>query len=169
MSHFQLHEVYKPPESSKIIQSHLCCLLDTTSTRPASTSAAASDVTCPDVEAVPVSPCLCTPRGLKTFTHKSTALPRLCLPNALLPFTRKSTRDVLASAPLTFTRKSTALPRLCFSIVTLQFHSQVTTNVLSKCTPKNVLSKCTVKLVLLASSLLTSSHSGQACHCGAVS
>ena len=37
-------------------------------------------------------------------------------------------------------------------------------NVLSKCTPKNVLSKCTVKLVLQASSLLTSSHSGQACH-----
>ena len=37
-------------------------------------------------------------------------------------------------------------------------------DVLSKCTPKNVLSKCTVKLVLQASSLLTSSHSGQACH-----
>ena len=48
--------------------------------------------------------------------------------------------------------------------------SRLTTqDVLSKCTPKNVLSKCTVKLVLQASSLLTSSHSGQAYHCGAVS
>ena len=44
-----------------------------------------------------------------------------------------------------------------------------TQDVLSKCTPKNVLAKCTVKLVLQASSLLTSFHSGQACHCGAVS
>ena len=47
------------------------------------------------------------------------------------------------------------------------FPSYLTTqDVLSKCTPKNVLSKCMVKLVLQASSLLTSSHSGQACHCG---
>ena len=37
-------------------------------------------------------------------------------------------------------------------------------DVLSKCTPKNVLAKCMVKLVLQASSLLTSSHSGQACY-----
>ena len=43
-----------------------------------------------------------------------------------------------------------------------------TQDVLWKCTPKNVLSKCTVKLVLQASSLLTSSHSGQACHRGTV-
>ena len=77
------------------------------------------DVPFLDVEAVPVSPCLCPPRGLKTFTHKSTALPRLCLPNGLLTFTHKSTQDVLASAPPTFTRKSTALPRLCLPPVTL--------------------------------------------------
>ena len=37
---------------------------------------------------------------------------------------------------------------------------------LSKCTPKNVLPKCTVKFVSYASSLLTSSHSGQARYCG---
>ena len=43
-----------------------------------------------------------------------------------------------------------------------------TQDVLSKCTPKNVLSKCMVKFVLQASSLLTWSHSGQACHCGTV-
>ena len=87
------------------------------------------DVTFPDLEAVPVSPCLCPPRGLKTFTRKLTALPRLCLPNALLPFTRKSTRDVLASAPLTFTRKSTQVSRranqvhLCLSLAG-QLHFQ---------------------------------------------
>ena len=94
------------------------------------------DVPCPDVKAVPVSPCLCPPRGLKTFTHKLTALPRLCLPNRLLTFTLKSTQDVLASAPLTFTRTSTAPPRLRLPIVTFDFHSQVNTNVLSKCTPR---------------------------------
>ena len=101
----------------------------------------------PNVEGVPVSSCLCPPRGLKTFTSKSTALPRLCSPNGLLNFTRKSTQDVLANAPLTFTRKSTAPPRLCLPIVTFDFHSQVNTNVLSKCTPRNVLPKCTVKFI----------------------
>ena len=105
------------------------------------------DVPCPDVEAVSVSPCFCPPRGLKTFTRKSTALPRLCLPNGLLTFTRKSTQDVLASAPPTFTRKSSTPPRLCLPIVTFDFHSQVNTNVLSKCTPKNVLPKCMVKFI----------------------
>ena len=105
------------------------------------------DAPCPDVEAVPVSPCLCPPRGLKTFTRKSTARPRLCLKNGLLTFTFKSTQDVLASAPQTFTRKSTTPPRLCLPIVTFDFHSQVNTNVLSKCTPKNVLPKCTVKFI----------------------
>ena len=48
----------------------------------------------------------------------------------------------------------------------LYFHSQVNTNMLSKCTPKNVLPKCTVKFISKASPLLTSSHLGQACHCG---
>ena len=71
------------------------------------------DVPCPDVKVVPVSPCLCPPRGLQTFTRKSTAPPSSCLPNTLLTFTRKSTQDVLASAPLTFTHKSTAPPRSC--------------------------------------------------------
>ena len=124
------------------------------------------DVPFPDVEGVPMSPCLCPPRGLKTFTRKSTALPRLCLPNGLLTFTHKSTQGVLANAAPTFTRKSSAPPRLCLPIVTFDFDSQVNMNVLSKCTPKNVLLKCTVKFVSKASSLLTSSHSGQARHCG---
>ena len=38
LSHFQLHEVYKPPESSKIIQSSTCLHLDNTSPRLVSTS-----------------------------------------------------------------------------------------------------------------------------------
>ena len=84
----------------------------------------------------------------------------------LLTFTHKLTQDVLASAPLTFTCKSTAPPRSCLPNVTVDFRSQVTTNVLSKCTPKNVQPKCTVKFISEASSLLSSSHSGQACHCG---
>ena len=124
------------------------------------------DVPCLDVEAVPVSPCLCPPIGLQTFTRKSTALPRLCLPNGLLTFTCKSTQDMLANAPPTFTRKSSAPPRLCLLIVTFDFHSQINTNVLSKCTPKNVLPKRTVKFISKASLLQTSSHSGQARHCG---
>ena len=53
----------------------------------------------------------------------------------------------------------------CACHLCLYFHSQVNTNVLSKCTPKNVLPKCMVKFISKASSLLTSSHSGQACHC----
>ena len=122
------------------------------------------DVPFPDIETVPVSPCLCPPRGLKIFTHKSTALPRLCLPNGLLTFTHKSTQDVLASAPLTFPHKSTAPPRLCLPPVTLP-SLEVNTNVLSKCAPKNVLPKCTVKFISKASSPLTSCHSGQALHC----
>ena len=73
---------------------------------------------------------------------------------------------MLANAPPTFTCKSSAPPRLCLPIVTFDFHSQVDMNVLSKCTPKNVLPKCTVKFISKASSLLTSSHSGQARHCG---
>ena len=105
------------------------------------------DVPFPDIEAVPMSPCLCPARGLKTLTRKSTALPRLCLPNGLLTFTRKTTQDVLASAPLTFTRKSTVPTRLYLPIVTFDSHSQVNTHVLSKCTPKNVLPKCTVKFI----------------------
>ena len=80
-------------------------------------------------------------------------------------FTHKSTQDVLASAPPTFTHKSTALPRLCLPLVTLLSLTSHT-NVLSKCTPKNVLPKCTVMFISKASSLLTSSHSGQARHCG---
>ena len=42
LSHFQPHEVYKHPDSSQIIQSCLCCLLDTTSTRSAFTSTSAA-------------------------------------------------------------------------------------------------------------------------------
>ena len=89
------------------------------------------EVPYPDVEAVPVSPSLCPPRGLKTPTRKSTALPRLCLPNVFLTFTRKSTQDVLASAPLTFTRKSTALPRLCLPNGLLTFTRKSTQDVLA--------------------------------------
>ena len=37
LSHFQLHEVYKPPESSKIIQSSTCLCLDNISPRLVST------------------------------------------------------------------------------------------------------------------------------------
>ena len=124
------------------------------------------DVPFPAVEAVPVSPCLRPPRGLKTFTRKSTALPKLCLPNGLLTFTRKSTQDVLANAPPTFTPKSSAPPRLCLPILIFDFHSQVNMNMLSKCTPKNVLPKCSVKFISKASSLLTLFHLGQTRHCG---
>ena len=105
------------------------------------------DVPRPDVEDVPVSPCLCPPRGLKTFACKLTARSRLCSPNRLLTFTRKSTQDVLASASLTFTHKSIAPPRLCLPIVTFDFNSHVNMKLLSKCTPKNVLPKCTVKFI----------------------
>ena len=56
--------------------------------------------------------------------------------------------------------------KIVLANVTFDFHSLVITNVLSKCTPKNMLPKCTVTFVAQASSLLTSSHSGQARHCG---
>ena len=93
------------------------------------------DVPCSDVKAVPVSPCLCPRIGLKTFTCKSTALPRLCLPNGLLTFTRKSTQDVLASALPTFTRKSTALPTLCLPNGLLTFTRKSTQDVLASALP----------------------------------
>ena len=78
MSLFQPPGVHKEPELGQNHQSHLCCYLDNTSPRPASTSAAASglDVPCPEFEAVPVSPCLCPPRRLQTFTRKSPCLSR---------------------------------------------------------------------------------------------
>ena len=65
------------------------------------------DVPCPDFEAVPVSPCLCPPRGPLTFTLKSLASQNV-LRSAPLTFTLKSvaSQDVLTSAPLTFTLKS---------------------------------------------------------------
>ena len=92
-------------------QSHLCCCLDNTSLRPASTSTSAAASGCsipsPDFEAVPVSPCLCPPRGLQTFTLKSV-----------------TSQGVLASAPLTFTHKSPHLSRRACNC-TIDFHSQV--------------------------------------------
>ena len=54
------------------------------------------DVTFPDVEAVPVSPCLCPPRGLQTFTRRSTASPRSCLPNVTFDFHSQVTTNVLS-------------------------------------------------------------------------
>ena len=74
LSLFQLPEVYKQGKFSQIIQSHLCCCLDNSSPRPASTSTSAAasgcSITRPQ-ELVPVSPCLCPPRGPQTFTRKS--------------------------------------------------------------------------------------------------
>ena len=168
LSHFQPHEVYKHPDSSQIIQSSTCLRLDNTSPRLVSTftSTAASGCSIPRRRGRSSVTLLIPPRGLKTFTCKVT---QDVLASAPLTFTRKSTahpRSCFPNALLTFTRKSTALPRLCLPIVIFDFHSQVNTNVLSKSTPKNVLPKCTVKFISKASSLLTSSHLGQACHCG---
>ena len=47
MSHFQLHEVYKPPESRKIIQSSTALRLDNTSPRLVSTFTSIAAPGCP--------------------------------------------------------------------------------------------------------------------------
>ena len=118
MSHFQPPEVYKHPDSSQIIQSRLCCLLDTTSTRPAFTStSAASGCSIPRRRAS-VTLFMSTKRT-EDFHSQVNCTSKIVLATSDFTFTCKSPQDVLASAPPTFTRKSTALPRLCLLLVTL--------------------------------------------------
>ena len=152
------------------------------------------DILCPDVEAVPVSPCLCPLRGLKTLTRESTALPRLHLPNELLTFTHMSTQDVL-QVHFRLSLASQLHFQDCARQTDSDFHSQVNSRRASKCTSDfHSQVKRTSKIVLLiitsqhecaiqvhtqdratqvhgqvhlkASSLLTLSHSRQARHCG---
>ena len=72
LSLFQPPEGHKEPRLGPNHQSHLCCCLDNTSPRPAPPLPLLLllDVPCSNVEADPVLPCLCPPRGLQTFTRK---------------------------------------------------------------------------------------------------
>ena len=165
MSHFQLHEVYKPHESSKIIQSSTCLHLDNTSPRLVSTCTSTAAPGC----YMPSRPLLFLYRLARVHQEdRSSSLAR----------SRPLLKNVLTNAPSVSSQHFGChrhLPRnilvaIVIYIATFSLPKSFDIqDVLSKCTPKNVLSKCTVKLVLQVSSLLTSSHSGQACHCGAVS
>ena len=133
MSLFQPHGVHKEPGLGQNHQSHLCCCLDNTSPRPAcsSASAAASGCSMPDLEAVPVSPCLCPPRRPQTFTYKSPCLSRRARKctidfhsqvSLLSRHARKCTIDVHSQV-------SHLSRRACKC--TVDFHSQVTSLLIS--------------------------------------
>ena len=125
LSHSQLHEVYKAPESSKIIQSRLCCLLDTNSTRPASTStsAAASECSMPRRRGRSSITLIVSTKRNEDFHSQVNCNSKIvlakwtsdfhsqvnsrCASKCTSDFHSESTQDVLESAPLIFTSKST--------------------------------------------------------------
>ena len=156
--------IYKPPELSQILQSSTCLHLDNTSPRLVSTFTSIA----PGLP-MPSRPLLSLYRLARVHQEdrsSSLARSRPLLKNVLSNAPSVSSQHLVAIvihiATFWLPSSSTSQHSGCPSHLTTQ-------DLLSKCTPKNVLSKCKVKLVLQASSLLTSSHSGQACHCGAVS
>ena len=151
MSHFHLPEAYKPPKSSKIIQSSTCLHFDNTSPRLVSTF---TSTTAPGYS-MPNRPLLFLYRLARVHQEAEALLwrgPDQC--SRTCPLThRQCHRNILVAIVIYIATFS--LPKsFDYSGRAIQVHT------------KNVLSKCTVKLVLQASSLLTSSHSGQSRHCG---
>ena len=141
-SHFQPHEVYKHPGSSQIIQSRVCCLLNTTSTRPAFTStSAASGCSIPRPRfRSSVTLYMSTKRTEDYHSHvKFTS--KIVLAKRTSDFHSQVNSRCASKCTSNFHLQVNCTSKIVLAKRTSDFHSQVNTNVLSKCTPKNVLPK----------------------------
>ena len=113
-----IHQIIGCLQLSPLWQStsRLCCLLDTTSTRPAFTStSAASGCSMKRRRGRSSVTLFVSTKRTEDFHSQVNCTSKIVLAKWTSDFHSqvKSTQDVLASAPPTFTRKSTALPRLC--------------------------------------------------------
>ena len=111
LSLFQLPEVYKQGKFSQIIQSHLCCCLDNTSPRPASTStsAAASEYSMPIPQVLVPGHLACVHQEDRRLSLASQLTSQEHAHKCTIDFhlqVNSPLKNVLASAPLTFTCKS---------------------------------------------------------------
>ena len=149
LSHFQLHEVYKPPELSKISQSRLCCHLDTTCTRPASTStsAAASGCSIPRRQGHSGVTLLVSTKRTADFHSQVNCTSKIVLAKCTFDFHSQVNSGRASKCTSYFHSQVNCTSMIVLAKRTFDFHSQDTTNVQSKCTPKNVLPKCMVKFV----------------------
>ena len=137
MSHFQPYEVYKHPDFSQIIQSCLCCLLDTTSTRPAFTStSAASGCSLPRRRGRSSVTLFMSTKRTEDFYSQVNCTSKI----------------VLAKRTSDFHSQVNCTSKIVLAKRTSDFHSQVNSRCASKCTSDfHSQVNCTSKIVLATS------------------
>ena len=138
-SHFQPHEVYKHPDFSQIIQSRLCCLLDTTSTRPAFTSTSVSSgCSMPRRRSCSSITLFVSTKRIEDFHSQVNCTSKIVLAKWTFDFHSQINSRCASKCTSDFHSQVNCTSKLCLPPVTLP-SLEVNTNVLSKCTPKNVL------------------------------
>ena len=135
LSHFQPQEVYKHPDSSQIIQSRLCCLVDTTSTRPAFTStSAASGCSMPRRRGRSSVTLFMSTKRTEEFHSQVNCTSKIVLAKWTSDFHSQVNSRCASKCTSYFHSQVTCTSKIVLAKRTSDFHSQVNSRSASECT-----------------------------------